>query len=282
MSRFNKKIIASVAIACLLFSFVACNRKVKTVNSVVLFDTIQVDETHYWGGDTSKLSCNLRISFIYPVAGLDSVKLKKVNTYFIENVLSESFGNLTPREATNSYLNQYIKNFEDSNTEDFSSEDYGLEDEEGFIYYQNLKNEIIYNKHNLVSFVVESHSYEGGAHGSHSVYGYVIDTNTGELLNEENFAGNEYKKNLAALLLKKIEEANGVETTEQLENLGYIAIDELAPNGNFTLDDEGITYYFNEYEIAAYFIGITKVFIPYSELRIYITEDNPVAALAKV
>jgi hypothetical protein len=246
----------------------------------VTFDTIRVDKIHHLNNDTSQLSCNLQISFIYPKSCNDTGELKSLQTLFIENVLSESFGNLSPQEAIHNYDMQYILNFDELNAEGFNNDDYSLEDENGFIYYLNLKNEVVFNKNNFVSFTVESENYEGGAHGSHNICGYVIDLSTGKLLDEDTFAGNNYKKNLSSVMIQKVAEANGVETAEQLENIGYINIDELAPNGNFTLDDKGITYYFNEYEIASYSVGITKVFIAYDELKVYITEDNPISSLA--
>jgi hypothetical protein len=179
-----------------------------------------------------------------------------------------------------SFSTQYIHDFQSIKFSDFFDDDYLLEDENSFLYELNLENEILYNQNNLISFVVKNVNYEGGAHGSNSIYGYVIDLKTGKFLTEEDFAGENYKKKLSTVIAQKIAASKGLSDVSQLESIGYNAIEDIAPNENFTIDDKGITYYFNEYEIAAYFVGSTKVFIPYEELKAYITDDNPISSLA--
>ncbi|GHV08859.1 hypothetical protein FACS1894160_3850 [Bacteroidia bacterium] len=98
-------------------------------------------------------------------------------------------------------------------------------------------------------------------------------------MTENDFAGDDFEQNMSAVIVQKILEANELNNPDQLENLGFYG-SEILPNGNFTLNDKGITYYFNEYEIAAYFVGVTEVFIPYEELNIYIISDSPIASLA--
>jgi len=154
-----------------------------------------------------------------------------------------------------------------------------LEDENNFIYELNLEDEILYNRNNFISFIVRNTNYEGGMHGSYSVYGYVIDLNTGKFLTEEDFAGNNYKKNLSSVMVQKIAAAKGLDRVSELEDIGYNAIEDIIPNENFTIDDKGITYYFNECEIAAYFVGVTEVFISYEELKAYISIDSPISFL---
>lgn len=198
---------------------------------------------------------------------------------FIERMFSMKYAGLSPQQAVDSFKTQYVKDFQG---EKFTDEDYDLEDETGFQYYLNLENKITYNRNNLVSFLVKSESFEGGAHGAHGIFGYVINLNTGEYITEDSFAGINYKKNISNIIIKKIAEEKKVNDPKQLENMGYNNLADIVPNGNFTIDEKGITYYFNEYEIAAYFIGITEVFIPYEELKTFIADDdNPISALAK-
>ncbi|MDR2622590.1 MAG: DUF3298 and DUF4163 domain-containing protein [Dysgonamonadaceae bacterium] len=266
----------------LLFFCTSCNwNKTKTADDTISFDTIHIDETQPSENVDSNVNicCHLSITFIYPDSYSDSDKLHKLQSAFIERMFSMRYAGLSPHQAVDSFRIQYIKDFQG---EKFSNEDYNLEDESGFQYYLDLKNEITYNGNHLISFLVKNEVFEGGAHGAHSIFGYVIDLNTGEYITEDSFAGIDYKKNLSGIIVKKIAEANKVSDPKQLENMGYNNIDDIVPNGNFTIDEKGITYYFNEYEIASYFIGITKVFIPYEELKIFTTDDNnPIAALVK-
>ena len=96
------------------------------------------------------------------------------------------------------------------------------------------------------------------------------------LTEEDIFIGN-YQDELSRLLVKHIAKQNKVEDPKELENIGYFSVDEISPNGNFLIDDRGITYTFNEYEIAAYVIGVTNVFLPFEELQSLIRADGPLS-----
>ena len=270
-----------VTISVFLSTFnVSCLKKTRPSDNEVVFDSIQVNETQSIDYKQSKLNCNLHISFTYPVSFKKTSQLSDLQKFFIEKSFPVQFANLTPQDAVNKYSLQYINDFQSIKFDDFFADDYILEDENNYIYEQNLENEILYNSNNFISFVVKNINYEGGSNGSNSIYGYVIDLNTMKFLAEEDFAGNNYKKNLSSIIVQKIADAKGLTDISQLEeSMGY-KIEEIVPNENFTIDDKGITYYFNEYEIAAYFVGITEVFISYEELKSYITNDNPVSSLA--
>jgi len=286
-SLISKKVYAFILTVSVFFSVLntSCEKKSKSKSNdnEVVFDTIQVNKTESIDYKKSKLNCNLHIVFTYPIACKKTLQLSDLQKNFVEKMFPPQYANLSPQEAMENFSAQYINDFKSIKAEDYFSEDhddYILEDENNFLYELSLENEIIYNKNNLISFVVKNTNYEGGAHGSNSIYGYVIDLNTGKILTEDDFARNNYKKNLAPIIAQKIAAAKGLSDVSQLESIGYTAIEDIIPNNNFTVDDKGITYYFNEYEIAAYFVGITEVFIPYEELKIFIANDNPISSLA--
>jgi hypothetical protein len=277
----SKKVYAFIAIIFVFFSVLStsCEKKSKSDDNEVVFDTIQVDKTQSIDYKKSKLNCNLHIAFTYPVACKKASQLSDLQKLFIEHIFPPQYVNLPPQDAVNDFSAQYVRDFQSIKFKDYFDDDYILEDENNFIYELNLENEIVYNRNGFISFVVKIANYEGGAHGSNNIYGYVIELNTGKILTEEDFAGNNYKNNLSSILVQKIAAAKGVSNVSQLESIGYNAIEDIVPNENFTIDDKGITYYFNEYEIAAYFVGITEVFISYEELKTYITNDNPISSL---
>jgi len=283
----TKKFCFFILAVSVFFSLVSisCSKKTNPNNNGVVFDTIQENKTQSIDYKKSKLNCSLHITFVYPVTWEKSSQVNDLRKLFIEKVFPVQYANLSPQDAVNNFSAQYLHDFQSIQFKDFFNKDDDdgesiLEDENSFIYELNLENEVLYNHDGFISFVVKNTNYEGGAHGSNSIYGYVIDLNTGKFLTEEDFAGNNYKKNISALLAQKIAAANGLTDVAQLEDNGYNAIEDIVPNENFTIDDKGITYYFNEYEIAAYFIGITKVFISYEELKPYITNDNPISSLS--
>jgi hypothetical protein len=276
-------ILFSFVCVCYLLLGVGCKPKVKPVNTnAVRFDSIQVDETYHLHNDTTKPCCNIQISFVYPDSS-GAQELKELQNLFIEKMLGDSFKDLSPEQAIKEYTKQYIegfKQFENSVIDTtYADEENKYVDETGYSYYTKLKNTILYNQNGFVSFTVESLVYEGGAHSSKSIYGYVVNPATGELLQEDQFAGKNYQFNISYILANKIAESNGVDNVKELENLGYNSLCDITPNQNFTLDNKGITYYFNENEIAGTMVGIIPVFIPYNELQVYVAKDSPIARL---
>ena len=281
-SPFFKKVYTFVLTVSVFLSVLntSCIKKSKSSDNDVVFDTIQVNKTESIDYKKSKLNCSLHVALIYPSSCKKISLLSDLQKLFIENIFPHQYANLSPQDALDNFSEQYIRDFKSIKGEDFFEEDYILEDENTFLYELFLENEILYNSNNLISFVVKNNNYEGGAHGSNNIYGYVIDLKTGKILNEEDFAGLNYKKNLASVITKKIATAKGLNNVSQLENIGYFAVEDIIPNGNFTINGKGITYYFNELEIAAYYVGTTEVFIPYEELKAFITNDNPISLLA--
>ena len=278
----SRKVYNFALILSIIFSVLStsCNRKSKPSDYEVMFDSIQINKVESIDYKQSKINCNLHVVFTYPVGCNDSSILDDLQKIFIEKLFPPQYSDFTPKEAVENFSAQYIKDFKSIKIEDYFKDDFILEDENTFLYELFLENEIIYNHNSIISFVVKRTNYEGGAHGSNEIYGYVIDLNTGKILTEENFAGLNYKKNLSSVLANKIATAKGLSNVSELEGIGYPSIEDIIPNDNFTINDKGITYYFNEYEIAAYFVGITEVFIPYGELKAFITKDNPISLLA--
>ena len=277
-----EKVCTFIFFALFFFSLfgISCSKKMRPCDNEVVFDTIQVDKTKSINYKESKLSCNLQIKFTYPVSCKKSIRLSDLQKMFIEKNFPSQYADLSPQEAVNNFSAQYISDFQSIKFQDIFEDDYIFEGENNFIYELNLENAVLYNRNDFISFVVKSSKYEGGAHSSKSICGYVIDLNSGKFLTEEDFAGNNYKKNLSSVIIQKIIAAKGLSDVSELEDVGYNAIENIVPNENFTIDDKGITYYFNENEIAAHFVGATEVFISYDELKTFITNDNPISSLA--
>ena len=55
---------------------------------------------------------------------------------------------------------------------------------------------------------------------------------------------------------------NKVTTHEALEDMGYASTGDITPTENFYLSKEGITFYYNVYDITPYAMGPVKVTVP--------------------
>ena len=106
----------------------------------------------------------------------------------------------------------------------------------------------------------------------------TIETNIMDF--DEDIYGEDYQELLAEILVHAITRDNDLSDPKELENIGFFSVDEIYPNNNFYVDDQGITYTFNEYEVAAYVVGPVHVHLSFDEVSVLLKPDTPVARLA--
>ncbi len=274
----------------LLSLHTSCDRTVKVVDNTLGFDSLRIDEVYHLFNDENEPCCNLRLDFKFPDKFGNKEVLKKIQSIFIDKFLGNNYSDLSPEKALDAYKVQYIEEFKQFETEIKEeekrlNEKYHTEDEDenvdetGFSYYLISKDTVLFNKNNILSFQIESSSYIGGAHGYNSSYAYVINLETGDLIKESHIFGEDTKEYISKLIIDKILKQNDLKDPKDLENIGYTDVQEIAPNGNFIVDEKGITYIFNEDEIAPRVVGRIKVFLPYEEISVYMKPENPLSGL---
>lgn len=275
-----KSILALILLGLFIGS---CNTGTKKVaDNDIQFDSIQVDKTYHLLDNPDNPNCNLQLSFTFPAKYTDNEILKKIQQQFVYSYFGETYENLSPQEAVAKYTEDYLKNYKDLEPE-FKAE---LEKKDErpvgawFSYYEMSSDKIEYNQNDILSYTIKFENYTGGAHGSHSYNNHVINLKNGNVLTEEDIFVENYQDQLAQIIIDKIAALHKVENPKDLENIGFFSVEEIFPNGNFLVDGKGITYTFNEYEIAAYVVGATNVFLPYEEIRILLKKDSPISLLA--
>ena len=254
----------------------------KTTDNDVTFDSISVDKTYHLLENPENPNCNLQINFTYPAKYDNKDILKKIQQQFVYSYFGDGYENLSPEEATAKYTEDYLNNYKD--LEDEYKAEVAKADETPvgawFSYFEMSSDDIAYNKNDILSYTVNFENYTGGAHGAHSFTNHVIDMKTGNLIKEDDIFIEGFQEDLAQILIDRIAKQNTVENPKELENIGFFSIDEIFPNGNFLIDDNGITYTFNEYEIAAYVVVATNVHLPYEEIQYLLKKESPIAHLA--
>ena len=277
------KIIIALIFCILIVGCKQKNALNTEIENDIKFDSITVNEKYHILGDSTNPYCMLESSFIFPSEYKDKDMLDKLNIHFINSFFGEDTASVTPREAMDRYVEKYITDYKELES-DFISETEILgkkpSQESWFAYYEMSSNEIIYNKCNLLSYTISVEYYTGGAHGGHGYNNYVLNLNTGEELDETDIFIENYHDSLAHIIVYTIATDNNLSAPEDLESLGYFNIEEIFPNNNFFIDENGITFTYNEYEIAAYSAGRIDVFLPYEKIRHILRENSPVAPIA--
>lgn len=274
--------VSILAILLVALFTTGCNTGTKgnSENSIT-FDSISVEKTYHLMENPDNPNCNLEINFSYPKDFKDKSILKDMQKQFISSYFGEDYENLTPEEAIQKYTEDYLAAYKDLE-QDYKEEIARSEDtpvDSWYSYYEMSGNELTYNKNNILCYTVSFENYTGGAHGAHTYNNYVLSTETGKLITEEDIFVDSYQEKLAQTLVDQIAKQNNLTDAKELENIGFFSVDEIFPNGNFSIDDSGITYSFNEYEIAAYVVGVINVHIPYQEIRYLLRDDSPIAHL---
>ena len=282
--KINFRIIITVLICGMVI--VGCKPKKAfgpEVENDIKFDSIVVNERYYLLGDSTNPFCMLESSFIFPSEYKDKEVFNNLISYFIFSFFGEDTISTTPKDAMDNYIQKYIADYKELEN-DFITETEILGEkpsqESWFAYYEMSTNEILYNKCDLLSFSTSIEYYTGGAHGGHGYNNHVLNLKTGKKLTEADIFTENYHDDLSRIIIEVLAANNNVTNPEELENMGYFNVKEIYPNNNFYIDENGITYTFNEYEIAAFFIGRTDVLLPYEKISHLLREDSPIAPIA--
>ena len=139
---------------------------------------------------------------------------------------------------------------------------------EGFFSWEDQINGYFSGQYkNLVSYMVEYFSFQGGAHGINTMTPVVFDKKTGRIVPEEEFFADGYRAPVATLIRAHLPEAleNDDETLSEI-----FEPDLVGPNGMYEVTKEGVTWYYQPYDIAPYYLGVISVSVPWKELKAYL------------
>lgn len=120
----------------------------------------------------------------------------------------------------------------------------------------------ILNQEDILSIKFSSESYTGGAHPSHLIWtkNFVVSKSK-EIPFEEVIVDE--------IMLKSVSEYAIKNLTSQKQDYEFFmeGFNPIKKNyQTFALNDKGIIFYFNEYQIAPYYAGNFELFMPYSEI----------------
>lgn len=268
------------------FAFVVCVvmhmscKKTQPSNVVneVTFDTIQVSDIYHLDGDSTKPSCSLKISYIAPVGYADEDILAKIQKEL--NILvfeDELLGSLSPKDAADKFTANYIENYKEEAQTRFPNWAASHEAEDYFSFYKTIETLVVYNNADLLSYQVSSMDYKGGANSFTAYKNAVLNMKTGKLISEDDIFKTGYEKALNQIIIDKILVQNKAKKPEDLLELGFWGIEDLTSNGNFLVDDKGLTYIFSQGEYSAPSLGEIRVIIPYKEVYPILKDGSPIS-----
>lgn len=112
----------------------------------------------------------------------------------------------------------------------------------------------------ILSYMVQTDCYLGGAHGSYVEMFYNFDKKSGKFFNIRDIVPAEKEKEMLTAMEEQLCEDWNVENKEELqEQTGITMLGDLYLTNNFLLKNDSITFVFNQYEIAPYAAGLICV-----------------------
>lgn len=116
-----------------------------------------------------------------------------------------------------------------------------------------------------INYNVEISQFMGGANGQNSVTPLVFDLSTGNTVNYNVFTGNASQALLSGLLDKH--KFDDIELPKGVDKSQVFSVTTIEPSRHFSVDDEGITFYYQPAVIAPSSFGVIEIPIPWDELK---------------
>lgn len=257
---------------------IGCKEEKTLKDNELSFNTYKIEKKQHLFNDTANAACNFQLTMVFPDKYPNEDVLKKIQKEFITTFIGDKYGNLPPKEAADKYEADYIA--------DYLSLENIYKEEPNNIgawmnYEQILDNKILFNKNDFLSYGVNLYTFTGGAHGMSSTVFQVLNLKTASPVKLNDIFEDRNLDKVGELIRMSLAKKLGYNSVTKLEDDGY-DVSAIVPTENFYINEEGITWLYNPYEIAAYVVGKSEVLVDYADLLIYINEDSAVYPLAKI
>lgn len=237
----------------------SCNEE-----SYVPFENMTLDSSTSISTDSGSPMCKVHINLMYA----DREKSKVADT-INKAIISKafSFDHLSPRQAVDSFTNNYMSNYKKNLTELYKADKDSKYESAGWYDYSYVLNSSIQKgSKNVLIYIIRIESYEGGAHGNSQETVLNFNTRNGKLFTINNLFVPGYEQGLNEFLLKALEDKTGCKNIHDLHSKGYLLSGDIYPSDNFMLNEDDITFIYNPYEIASYDHGAIELTISNSDL----------------
>jgi len=240
----------------------ACTKEIRT-------ETLKLEEDiPFREGSANNLSLNLDIDF--PVSGfspqaLESVR-QAIRTYTISDAYADCTGPVT--ELGQIWRNNVAEDYLTSNQAMLEEMDIPEEDAPFLNWGFDYKGVFGEKYQHFVNYLIEKYEYLGGAHGLSVETPLVFDIKTGDIVTYEFFTGQVGSDRLKELIDKHKfdnlkDKIDGADIEE--ENIFYV--ESIEPSEFYTVSQEGLTFYYQPYDLAPYVFGVITIPVPWEELK---------------
>ncbi|NOX47987.1 MAG: DUF3298 domain-containing protein [Chlorobi bacterium] len=210
--------------------------------------------------DKASPRAKIEINILFPLAGQDGQTNDSLKQLISKLLLKNNKEIISPMKflgkLKNDYFDSYIKSSEGiadvSNAKSFNRE-------------KNINMQVAYNENQLLSIVLKKFAKTGNSPGMEMDKYFVFSSALNRQLSINDIITENGLPLLDGLLNTKLRKLNGVKPGESLKDAGFFT-EEISHNNNFYINNDGIGFLYNIYEIAPGSMGTTALFVSFREL----------------
>lgn len=205
----------------------------------------------------------VKISYPEIIFPSNSASEKTLNEYIQKQLVLPLFGE-HDYANTDEMISQFFEEYSQMKTE------YGAFN----IPWTLEKNiEVQYSTADIISIVSRTYSFAGGAHPN-TVYAFnSIKTIDGSLIRISDLIENSKMDKFKSMMNLEFKLQNDVDPDSSLESAGFWFNDGFFLPENFIITENGISFFYNAYEIAAYAVGTSGIEVSVDKLKSYLKND---------
>jgi hypothetical protein len=215
----------------------------------------------------------LELTLLLPGAFDSPAVSDSVERVIMNNFFSKKLGEGTPLELMEKEKEYYFTHYVNTNTDLY-------ENGNAYSWEKQKSITVHYNESWLLSLECYNYGFTGGSHGLPVSKYHLIDLIDGRDLSLDDIFRPDYKNDLTDVLNAELRKIYRLKPGASLKDAGFFT-HFIEPTENFYINNDGIGFYYNRYEIAPYAMGSTDVFIPYSRLDHLIDNHSKLKKLVK-
>lgn len=220
------------------------------------------------------------VDLIYVVMGDEKHKAtaKKINEFINSHILNYDHPKSTKKQFGDhsEFLDDFVNRYKKASEE-------AQKAEQQMPMWDNHHQIILdYNNHNIVVLEFVESVFEGGIYANDKVHFVNFDLETGERIKLEELFEKDFMPQLTKVAEEVFRNKYGFKDIEDFSKEGIsFKGNTFTLNDNYALSKGGITFRFNEQEIAAHAMGAFEIFIPYSTIKDLVKKDSPLQEVMK-
>jgi hypothetical protein len=252
-------------------------RDPKTVQT----ELVSVTDKQYLTADTTRGAISIDISIEFPVYYQNEEILHKISNQIFEGLFGKNVNDIAPDSLLKSYVEELKAEYLDYNREFVSKIKPG--NKVVFNNFVIIEGFSLLSDANIYSYGISRELDLGGNYPAKTNYYFNFNLKNGELIKESDIFIEGYEMELTQLIREKIIEFSkmndDIPEIDNFKNTEYI-LEAIKPNGNFYINDEGICYVFNPYEIApVYYMQGAEICLLYHEIKHLMKTEQPLSYL---